>query len=86
MLLRVNDAAQRLCVLAGTIYALCERGRLPHSRIGVGRGTIRIDEEDLAKYLNSAKAASRRTKPGRWAARDQYSASEETQKAGHFGQ
>ena len=73
MLLKVKDAAQRLCVSTGTIYALCERGQLPHSRIGVGRGTIRIDEQDLAVYLDCAKSAGRPTKLGRRAAREQFS-------------
>lgn len=56
MMLKVKDAAQRISVSIGTIYALCQSGQLAHSRIGIGRGTIRINEQDLAAYLDRTKA------------------------------
>ena len=51
MLLTVKDVAQRLNVSQSCIYQLVETGKLPHHRIGIGRGAIRFSEEDIAKYL-----------------------------------
>jgi excisionase family DNA binding protein len=48
MILSVKQAAQRLDVSKSLVYALCAEGRLKHYRVGIGRGTIRIAEEDLA--------------------------------------
>jgi excisionase family DNA binding protein len=53
-LLTVQQAAERLNVRPSTVYALCAGRKLPHARLGVGRGTIRIDEADLEDYLRSA--------------------------------
>ena len=47
MTLTVKQAARRLNVSPSLVYAMCAAGRLPHHRVGVGRGTIRIDEADL---------------------------------------
>ncbi len=47
MILSVKQAAQRLNVSKSLVYALCAEGRLKHYRVGIGRGTIRIDESDL---------------------------------------
>lgn len=41
-LLTVKQAAERLAVSSDAIYEMCECGKLPHQRIGKGRGTIRI--------------------------------------------
>ena len=51
----VKDAAARLEVSIDTVYQLCARGKLRHRRIGVGRGTIRISEDQLADYLRQAE-------------------------------
>ena len=51
MLLTVKEVAQRLAVSASCIYQLVETGKLPHHRIGVGRGAIRFSEDDIADYL-----------------------------------
>lgn len=56
ILLTVKDAATRLNVAATTIYDLVQKGRLPHFRIGVDRGAIRIDQSDLDAYLNASRA------------------------------
>lgn len=48
MMLTVKQAAQRLDVSKSLVYALCAEGRLKHYRVGIGRGTIRIDESDLS--------------------------------------
>lgn len=53
--LTVKQAAERLQVAPTTIYGLCAQKRLAHIRIGAaGRGTIRIPEESLARYMTGA--------------------------------
>lgn len=53
MWLTVKQAAERLQVSLGTIYHACADCRLPHVRLGRGRGTIRIREEDLGNFLQA---------------------------------
>lgn len=56
-LLTVKEVAERLKVSAAMIYVLCNRGRLPHVRVGIGnRSTIRIEEADLEAYLEKGRA------------------------------
>ena len=52
-MLTVRQVAEHLQVSVATIYCLCAQGKLPNVRIGVGRGTIRIREEDLADFLET---------------------------------
>lgn len=59
-LLTVKETASILGVSLGSVYALVHSGQLDHRRIGTGRGTIRISEEDLEQYLED----SRVTTPG----------------------
>src|SRR5262249_38281 len=67
----VKQVAERLQISPNTIYSLCETGELPHRRIGLGRGRIRIAESDLQEYLDRKKvggagrAAAPRQKPGK---------------------
>lgn len=56
-LLSVRETAGRMGVTTSTVYALCREQLLSHSRIGVGRGTIRISEEAISEYLTSATVA-----------------------------
>jgi excisionase family DNA binding protein len=49
--LKVSEAAARLNVTAALVYGLCAAGRIEHVRHGLGRGTIRISEEALDRYL-----------------------------------
>jgi excisionase family DNA binding protein len=49
--------AQRLNVSQATVYALIASGRLRHHRVGMGRGVIRVDEEQLADYLRESEPA-----------------------------
>lgn len=51
VMLTVKMVAEKLNVAESTVYALIQGGRLPALRIGVGRGTIRIREEDLEAYI-----------------------------------
>jgi excisionase family DNA binding protein len=54
---RVRDAAKQLDVSTSTVYSLIAAGRLRCSRVGLGRGVIRISEEHLAAYLRAAEPA-----------------------------
>jgi excisionase family DNA binding protein len=51
MLLTVRQVAENLSVSQACVYALLKRGRLAAYRIGIGRGAIRIRQEDLDEYL-----------------------------------
>jgi excisionase family DNA binding protein len=51
----VREAARRLEVSIATVYGLCGQGRLPHARVGLGRGVIRISEDDLKSFLESCR-------------------------------
>jgi excisionase family DNA binding protein len=55
--LSVKQAAQRAGVSLALMYQWCSAGLLPHHRLGAPgkRGTIRISEADLAKYLDSCR-------------------------------
>ena len=52
--MRVPDVAKRLEVSKSTVYALIDAGKLRCTRHGLGRGAIRISEEQLAAYLETA--------------------------------
>jgi excisionase family DNA binding protein len=56
--LSVKQAAKRLGVSKSLIYALIASGRLRHYRVGVRRGTIRVEEDALeeVKKVTAAKA------------------------------
>ncbi len=49
------DVAKILRVSSSTIYNLVERGLLRCHRIGVGRGAIRVNDEQLREYLKSTE-------------------------------
>ena len=53
VLFTVEQAASQLQVSKSNVYSLIERGRLACHRIGVGRGTIRISQEDFDAILQS---------------------------------
>jgi excisionase family DNA binding protein len=50
----VQEVADTLKVAVATVYQLCARGKLAHLRVGVGRGTIRIRQEDLDAFIAGA--------------------------------
>lgn len=54
-LLTVQEVADRLKCSRALVYALCDKGKLPHHRLGLGRGTIRVSERDLATFLNASR-------------------------------
>lgn len=55
---KIAEVAKRLRISLACVYALVESGRLACYRIGVGRGTIRISEEQLQAFLDSAEQDS----------------------------
>lgn len=55
-LLNVKQAAERLQVSPGLIYALVEANQIGHHRVGRGRGRIRFSEENLADYLRGTES------------------------------
>jgi excisionase family DNA binding protein len=48
--LSVKQIAARWSVSRSNVYALITAGRLPHLRVGLGRGTIRVRESDVEAY------------------------------------
>lgn len=61
----VKQIAEYLAVSETVIYRLIDSGTLKAHRIGVGRGTIRVSDDQLQEYLSSVetKAASDPTLP-----------------------
>ena len=53
-LLTVAEVAERLRCSRALVYQLCEKGRLSHMRLGLGRGTIRISLRDLNLFLDAS--------------------------------
>ena len=54
-LFTVREAAEHLNVSESEVYALCNKRKLPHVRIGCGRGAIRILESDLDEFIQSCR-------------------------------
>lgn len=57
----VQEVADILRVSRATVYTLCAQGKLSHIRVGAGRGTIRIRQEDLDAFV--AEATVQREQP-----------------------
>jgi excisionase family DNA binding protein len=55
MMLTVAEVAARLRMSRTCMYQLIEAGKLSCYRIGLGRGAIRISEEDLAAYVEGCR-------------------------------
>lgn len=51
VLFTVAEAAERLSVSRSLLYAIIEAGGLAVYRLGQGRGTIRIAQADLQRFL-----------------------------------
>jgi excisionase family DNA binding protein len=49
----VRDYAAAYGVSVATVYAMCATGKLPHVRLGTGRGTIRIPEDAVTQDKGS---------------------------------
>lgn len=52
----VKTAATRMGVKSGLVYRLLKRGEIAHSRVGLGRGVIRIEEAAVEEYLGRKRA------------------------------
>lgn len=50
-MLKVKEVAERIGVSVACVYGLIASVKLACHRIGVGRGTIRVSEEQLRAYL-----------------------------------
>lgn len=59
----VKEAAKILRVSPATVYALVANGVLPHCRVGVGRGVIRIRDEDLERFAAPGVGGPKPTSP-----------------------
>ena len=62
-MLTVREVADHLRVSPSCVYGLIGRGLLACHRIGLGRGTIRVTAEQLARFLDRATAGARRLYP-----------------------
>ena len=58
--LTVGEAAEFLTLGQSTVYELCAAGKIAHSRIGLKRGTIRIQKKALEDYLHESQVKDKR--------------------------
>jgi excisionase family DNA binding protein len=54
-MLNVREVAERLRVSATCVYQLIEQGRMACHRIGIGRGAIRVSEDDLEEFIDGCR-------------------------------
>ena len=59
----VKEAAKRLEISPSLVYLLISQGRLACVRHGLGRGVIRISEEQLHAYLAEAEGRPAPARP-----------------------
>ena len=52
-LLTIREVAERLRCSIALVYSLCEKGKLTHVRLGLGRGTIRISSANIEAFIAS---------------------------------
>ena len=57
-LMSVKEAAAELGVSRSSIYGLVKAGQLPAYRVGLGRGTIRIEKDDLGSVRKPSRPES----------------------------
>ncbi len=50
----VKQAAERLGCSVDLVYRLCSLRKLSHVRIGLGRGRIKIREQDIEAFISGA--------------------------------
>jgi excisionase family DNA binding protein len=61
-LLTVSDVAEVLNVSESLLYQMLDAGKLPHLRIGNGRGVIRFDPADIVAYLKTRRVIATPTR------------------------
>lgn len=54
-MLTVKQVAEKLNITPQSVYQLIQTGKLPVHRFGNGRGTIRISQEDLDRFIESCR-------------------------------
>ncbi len=59
----VDEVAKKLEISVSLAYRLVESGKLRCCRHGLGRGVIRVSEDQLAEYLSSAEQGGRTADP-----------------------
>lgn len=52
-LLTVKETSERLSCSVALVYSLCEKGKLAHVRLGLGRGTIRVSQSNIEAFIAS---------------------------------
>jgi excisionase family DNA binding protein len=57
-MLSVRAVAERLGVSQRTVRNLIDRGKLPASKIGIGRGVPRVDPADLKRFQKQSAGAN----------------------------
>src|SRR5215217_3456132 len=62
-MLSVKETARELGVSVGCVYQLIASRKLPSHRFGLGRGTIRIAEPDLAAFKQGCRNEKRPDQP-----------------------
>ena len=45
----------RLGIPVSTLYDMARQRKIPHRRIGTGRGRVKFTDEDIREYLRSCK-------------------------------
>jgi excisionase family DNA binding protein len=61
--LSVREYAETFGVSVATVYAMCAIGKPPHTRLGTGRGTIRIPIEGPGYQKTDGQAAEPPARP-----------------------
>jgi excisionase family DNA binding protein len=51
----VAQAAGRLGISQSLLYAMVQEKKIPHRRVGVGKGRILFTDEDIGCYLESCR-------------------------------
>jgi excisionase family DNA binding protein len=59
----VREAARRLEISVSLVYRLIESGKLRCTRHGLGRGVIRVSDNQLADYLAIAESGPGSSQP-----------------------
>lgn len=59
-LFTVAQAAELMQISNSLLYALIEKRKIRHHRLGVGHGAIRISQQDIHEFLDSTTVGIRR--------------------------
>ncbi|MEJ7593019.1 MAG: helix-turn-helix domain-containing protein [Planctomycetaceae bacterium] len=54
-LLSVSAVAELLGVSPSLVYQIVEAGKIPFHRVGIGRGSIRFQREDVKAYIEACR-------------------------------